>query len=631
MIWVVASTLRSLGELFNRRIYRIPDYQRGYAWELLQLRDFWDDLRRIPQERSHYTGQITLEPVSRDRWKVWPEEERWLLEQGWNAMYIVDGQQRLTTAIILLKEILDRYRGKTPLGAETEQELVARYMYRKHRVIACPIFGYEKDNPSHEFFRSKILGVPSNRTRDIETKYTANLLEAAQFFRSHLTKLKPPEIRALFQTLTNRLRFNEYELGSDFDVFVAFETMNNRGKELSKLELLKNRLIYLSTLLKVDDPQKRQLRQNITDAWKTVYEYLGKDKDSPLDDDDFLRAHWIMYFEYSRDSAGTFHQFLLNQFFTTRRINGSVTLEVLQEYVTSLQAAVKSWWAIHFPSKTNSLAPKLRRGIERLSRLGYGAFEPLLMAALLRKTADDDVDRLVLQAERFIFLAARLSGTRSDTGNSHFYRLAGDVYYGRTSWEEATDSVRWWVENHFNVERAIVDMEERFSEEDGHGFYSWRELRFFLFEYEQHLKALAHSSTSKLNWDDLNESKRDHVTVEHIYPQRPIDGEWPEFERPGEDQQHRFRHSLGNLLALSRPKNSELSNQSFRRKKRGQNGRGYANGSFSEGRIAQETTWSPKNITARGLEMLEFLEQRWDVSLGDKTTKLRLLGLSFAK
>ena len=40
--------------------------------------------------------------------------------------------------------------------------------------------------------------------------------------------------------------FNLHEIEDDYDVFVAFETMNNRGKRLTNLEL--NRLIYLTTL-----------------------------------------------------------------------------------------------------------------------------------------------------------------------------------------------------------------------------------------------------------------------------------------------------------------------------------------------------------------------------------------------
>jgi len=58
------SALKSLSELFNRRIYWIPDYQRGYAWEASQLEDFWDDLARLGEGRAHYTRQVTLESTA---------------------------------------------------------------------------------------------------------------------------------------------------------------------------------------------------------------------------------------------------------------------------------------------------------------------------------------------------------------------------------------------------------------------------------------------------------------------------------------------------------------------------------------------------------------------------------------
>ena len=68
--------------------------------------------------------------------------------------------------------------------------------------------------------------------------------------------------------------FNLHEIEDDYDVFIAFETMNNRGKKLTNLELLKNRLIYLTTLFddnQFDTTDKEQLRKNINDAWKEVY------------------------------------------------------------------------------------------------------------------------------------------------------------------------------------------------------------------------------------------------------------------------------------------------------------------------------------------------------------------------
>ena len=51
---------KSLDSLFKEKLFRIPDYQRGYAWQLNQLTAFWEDLVNLPAARSHYTGVLTL-------------------------------------------------------------------------------------------------------------------------------------------------------------------------------------------------------------------------------------------------------------------------------------------------------------------------------------------------------------------------------------------------------------------------------------------------------------------------------------------------------------------------------------------------------------------------------------------
>ena len=97
-----------------------------------------------------------------------------------------------------------------------------------------------------------------------------------------------------YKKLTKRFLFNEYVIKDEFDVFVAFETMNNRGKNLSDLELLKNRLIYLTTLYsdeKLSASDRQELRNDINEAWIEVYFQLGRNKEQSLNDDDFLKAH----------------------------------------------------------------------------------------------------------------------------------------------------------------------------------------------------------------------------------------------------------------------------------------------------------------------------------------------------
>src|SRR5690554_7582093 len=114
--------------------------------------------------------------------------------------------------------------------------------------------------------KTKIFGEQSGSNQFVETLYTRNLYFAKRYFMERLAGMSVNEIAVIYKKLTQKLKFNLYEIDEEIDVFVTFETMNNRGKPLTSLELLKNRLIYLSTLFKNNDGRE-QLRVNINDAW----------------------------------------------------------------------------------------------------------------------------------------------------------------------------------------------------------------------------------------------------------------------------------------------------------------------------------------------------------------------------
>jgi hypothetical protein len=162
------------------------------------------------------------------------------------------------------------------------------------------------------------------------------------------------------------------------------------------------------------------------------------------------------------------------------------------------------------------------------------------------------------------------------------------------------------------------------------GFYSWKGLRYFLFEYEQHLKMSAGMGASKLNWQEFNNAKKDHVTIEHIFPVTPTVGDWPEFELLSSFEQAKLRNSLGNLLPLSQSRNSNASNRPFAKKKQDNSGvKGYFTGSYSEIAVAQFDNWTPETVLLRGLTMVDFIETRWNISLGTRADKVKLLNLEF--
>lgn len=625
------SDLRNLSTLFNERLFRIPDYQRGYSWGKHQLEDFWDDLNRIPDNKNHYTGQITLEPVPEHAWNKW-DEDTWLIRDvSVKPYYVVDGQQRLTTAIILVKCLLDFIvDDQTEIARTPKYQLVARYLVRKSEPSRTYLFGYERDNPSYEYLKTQILGEPSNQYQGIETVYTGNLLFARDFFKQKLNELSDADREDIFKRLTQRLVFNEYEIKDDLDVFVAFETMNNRGKPLSRLELLKNRLIYLSTLMKATDHQRETLRRNINDAWKTIYEFLGKEPGKPLDDDEFLRAHWIMYFRYAREEAEQYASFLLDKHFTaTRATSGDLQADEVQKYVTSIQEASRAWHAVHFPSNAAQLDDIVRDKLDCLGRAGRGAFAPLVMTAIVKRLSSQEVSGLAAQAERFVFLVSHLCQRRSHTGDSDFYRLAGALYKDEITPAAAIQLVNGKTQEFFHWPRAQFIISQLFDENRG-GFYGWKGRYHFLFEYELYLKERSGSSTFKINWNHFVRSKRDFVSIEHIYPQSPKAGEWPSFEILGTRERINLTNSLGNLLALARKKNSSLQNWKFKDKVRTPEGTaGYFNGSYSEIEVSQETDWTPDHILERGLRLLDFLEERWKVKFPDRTSKYQFLRLKF--
>ena len=625
------SELQSLDTIFNSRVFRIPDYQRGFSWGAVQLEAFWDDLNRLRELRSHYTGQLTLEKVPDLAWKKWDEDTLLIEVKGYKPFYVVDGQQRLTTAIILIKCLLERIQDGDQLALTDKSDLAKKYLVQQTGVSRAYLFGYERDNPSYEYLKTQILGEQSNQFQGVETSYTANLKKAQDFFRRQVEKAPLDDIERWFKSMTQRFVFNVYELEQDLDVFVVFETMNNRGKPLSRLELLKNRLIYLSTLLPepTDEEDRKALRRNINDAWKTIFEFLGREKDRILDDDDFLQAHWIMYFTYKRDEARQFSSFLLEEHFTTARVtDGKLDVEELQRYVTSIQDSARKWHEIHFPERSSGLSADVRRALEGMGRVGRGAFEPLIMAAMHKASGSVHLTTFLKAADRFVFTVGRLGRSRADTGDSEFYRLAGQLYRGEKSLSEATDIVESRTTKNFSAEKALGRMREL--ARDGEGFYVWDGLRYFLFEYEQYLQDKAGMGTVKLTWDEFISTKRDHATIEHIYPKTPVIGEWPSFEARTQSERRILRNSLGNLLAASQSRNARFSNRPFAAKKMDAEGaKGYFNGSYSEIAVAQFPDWTPQSVLERGVAMLDFLEAHWHVSLGSRDDKVRFLNLEF--
>ena len=444
------------------------------------------------------------------------------------------------------------------------------------------------------------------------------------------------EKEVIFDKVANRLKFNYYEIDDTLDVYVTFETMNNRGKDLSHLELLKNRLIYLSTLLNDDDDTKRRLRNDINETWKTIYEYLGKNKDNPLDDDYFLLNHWIMYYTYDRSQSDAYAEFLLKKKFTVKNLlRGEVKLSDIKQYIDSLSDCVKKWYYIYNIQDSN-YSDKIKEWVQKLKRVGMGAFPPMIMAVFSKENNEEIIWNFLDACERFNFLVFAISHRQSNTQNSNLYRKAREYYIGNIDIETLTADIDFLTdgddENYgwFDLDRFQNHINELFTKNEKDGFYSWNGLRYFLYEYELHLQD---DADAKVTWDDFNRRHKEE-TIEHIYPQTATSDYWKkQFGSYKSKERKMLLNSLGNLLLLSRSKNSKLQNYDFEDKKcmKDKNGKeiGYFNGSYSEIEVSKCPEWTAKEIKERGVRMLEFMENRWNISFSDwEIDKVDLLGLN---
>ena len=466
--------------------------------------------------------------------------------------------------------------------------------------------------------------------------YTKNLATAKTYFSDKLKGLNAHQVAAICTKLIHNFKFNLYEVDEDLDVYVMFETMNNRGKPLSKLELLKNRLIYLSTILDSSEDEKNLLRNQINASWKTIYSYLGRNKKKILQDDEFLRSHTYMYFGYMDKTGTLFFEHLLDKYFTTRNVHDRiVTLSNIEDYTINIQKCVVKWFEINFPfHEASTLADILKEPIDKINRLEYPPFQLNLMAVLLSNAQTDAVLKLLKAMDRYVFLVFDVFDSRSHTGRNLFNAYAHSIF-NRT--QDVYD-LKMLISNRIETDTHSYNLTKfreylntvLYNQTNRKGYYGWSGIYYFLYEYELFKQG---NEEAKITFDKIV-AKDTRNSVEHIYPNTSNEPCWQtNFEPFNLDQQLRLKNSLGNLLLLSIPKNAAQSNKCFDFKKKHLNTRneeiGYFNGSYSEIEVNQYSDWTAKEILERGMKMLKFFEKRWDVNFGDFEQRKKLLYLEF--
>lgn len=611
----------NLQGLLDNKTFRIPDYQRGFSWEEKHFNALWSDLTNLQEGKLkfHYTGMITVELIPKEKWKDW-EGDAYFFEQRITTPYfVVDGQQRLTSIFILIHELIEAFFARNvsnlKLGGMVKEACLDRYILRKDKYGNGDsfVFGYDTDNPSDTHFKTEILGYEAYKENNPEeTAYTNNLSTAKRFFqgkiKEYLKKYGFDELEKLYVLLLKNVRFDFKVLDADLDIFMVFETMNTRGKKLSDLENLKNRLIYLATLFyHIDDENASSkannvLRDVIVVGWKNIYRELGKSKRLMDSDDTLLRHHWVMYYDYDRKRAKFYADDIFEKKFTVSAvISGALKRNKIEEYVSSLENTAKWWFIINNPSHELAIKTVGNQAILdvliRINRLKFRFFAPLLFAGLQNKSATLEEEIDFLEAiESYIFLIFTLSYRRSNTGSYHFQTLAHRLYsdegYNLANAVWNLDEWTYGGEGYygyFDFENFRQYLEPLFEQEGKGGYKSWAGMKYFLSEYISPNKVLedwenykivgiySSSQKNRAGFNNFNFTKKER---------RYLEG------------------SLGNYLFLkdAPPNIEKLSFDEIKT---------FLKETNQESKILNYEEWTPIAILERGKKMLSFLEKRW--------------------
>ncbi len=616
----------SLESLFQERLFRVPDYQRGYSWGTQQVRDFLDDLEVLAPNREHYTGTVVLhKPANGDEF----EDES---GKSYGLVDIVDGQQRLTTTILLLDGIRRGLNGingdETPLSRGIRQNYIEAM-----GVNGQPLHKLTLNSDTNHFFKTSILAdqpVAEAEKTTAETRLRAAKKQIKEYLEEKSgagAAEKEQWLHDLYNKVKRRLAFTLFELEDEAEVGVIFEVMNDRGKPLTDLEKVKNYLLYLGRTLGITN----DLPQRVNAAWAVILQRLmAAGLTSPAAEDQLLRVHWLTHYSASKKewkgSKGVRERFDLRKYTNNQKDLLSELVrytETLRDTCFPLCDALNPQMHGAFGA-FNDAAPSLRKEVvawsERLRRVGaLATFLPLLVAVRKRWPADaDKYLKVVKLCEAFAFRVYRLAEYRSDAGESALYRLAYRVARGTEDFETAVAQFKWELK--WRCDDEYFKFLTGAGNEHVAQAYGKRYLRYFLYEYETALAAKK-KAEPKVSWGEIHKVDL-HDTIEHVLPQT-IEGQEPWTERFGEqggEEHSRLLHDLGNLTLTKW--NSHFQNKPFPAKKGGLGPDTpqfcYAKSPFfSEQELTDWSDWTPTSIEARRSRMLGWARNRWGVDFGD--------------
>jgi len=508
----VQSGTIKLKDLFNGdRIFNIPKYQRTYAWRDENLEYFLDDLINQRGEKSYFLGTLLFHQ----------KEDRGEYE----IIDVVDGQQRLTTIIIFINVIINLL--SSTHSSKITKKTFKRYIYDDEN------YTLELENEDSAFLHNYIF--QENNISTFETPSQQRLYKAKGYFKKTLSQLDIEKVEQVYEVLINA-DVIIYIVNKISDATQIFELLNDRGRQLTRLEGIKSFLMYRIGCLNLKDDGEQSINV-IQNSFSSIYRLIEK---NDINENDLLRYHTIAFEKSKTEDYNAPHKFIknkINRLFEKNKDDIEIKNEII-EYVKRLQNS----FSIFSDIKNNIMKCKKLDDFIMIGRIN--PFYPLMLKVYT--DTPDSFCKFSKNLVKFTFRASLVS-LRSN-GETDFYKWIRDNDFGYKDIKIPFKNNWWYIED--RVERILVECRNFYKK----GCISKSLTKYILFSYENYLRQeKGYPLLSKENY--FSTDNREKFSIEHITAQRAKNIDF------NENFNEEYLHALGNLVLDTTSSNSRKGNK----------------------------------------------------------------------
>ncbi|MBN7820829.1 DUF262 domain-containing protein [Bowmanella yangjiangensis] len=537
--------------------FSVPLYQRDYSWEESNWNDLWLDIETNRRSNSkHYMGSIVL--VSRDKKKY----------------DIIDGQQRLTTLTVLILSVVDVIKDLIKKDVDVENnskrvELLINDFVGKKSLSSLNYENKIELNETNNPFFSTYL---TNFRKPINIKSEVNsnklLWKCFDYFKKLILDevYREDDVSTLInfvEYISDSLLFIQITATDDLSAYLIFETLNDRGLDLSVTDLLKN---YLFSI--VDDTDKAHIK-NIWDVTINHVSYSLFPK--------FLRHYWMM-------QNGVIQEKELFKTIKRNINNPNTAFEVLKEMseVSEIYSALGN----HNHQLWDGQS-KVKKHIRELNLFNVTQCYPLLINANLYFEKDEWIGVLkVCSVISFRYMV--ISGLNPNSLESKYNEACKAIHSG----EAKTARDIFYILKPLYI--SDEDFERSFEVKSIRTKRSAKLARYIMYSIESHLSS---------RYCDF---ENDDGSLEHILPENPSQ-EWNE-EFP-EEIEDSFIYRLGNFTILESDKNRLIGNKDYSHKIIE-----YKNSRYEISKKIGFKVWSQENLSERQRYLAKQAKAIWSLS-----------------